>query len=610
MSAKTPKIFDVQQGKLKSLAGFILFLFTKPGRTVLKKYLGKVLKGHVDETDEEIAYADQVRNMTDPATLKKEFDAVYPQLKFKEGISILLAVNDPAMPFLAAAVDTVRQQLSPDWELLLINNCPGHAGVNDTLQTYAAADDRIRIIQNSAKASLAACYNTALMQASQMFVLFLPESNLLTPNCIFEIIRFFNSYYLIEMIYADDDLVDAAGNYSDPYFKPNWSPDTFLSRNYIGASFAMKRSVIEGCDYFSEGYDDCLLYELLLRVTGRIELIGHIPKVLFHNRQPAGAASTSLQKQALAAAMKRRGLAATIHDIPGAPDAFRIKYEVQEYRKVSIIIPSRDQVTLLKATLDSIIEKTDYPDYEIILLNNNSRSTEFHDLVYNFRTRNPDNFRFVEANFPFNFARLMNLGVAESYGDYILLLNNDVEVTQSDWITNMVSYAQQERIGAVGVKLLYPDNTIQHAGIVLGINGEAGHAFIHQPADADGYYHSVKAATNYTAVTAACLMCRKELYSFVGGMSELFAVEFNDIDLCLRFCSEPNHFNVYLPDVVLYHHESASRGHPFRSKASWQLHEKELKLLKQFWKRWVDNDPNYNPNLTLRHTDFRRKMSA
>jgi GT2 family glycosyltransferase len=247
--------------------------------------------------------------------------------------------------------------------------------------------------------------------------------------------------------------------------------------------------------------------------------------------------------------------------------------------------------------MDSIIGKTTYPDYEIIVLDNNSASEAFFKLKEEYLQAQPGRIRFIDAPFAFNFSKLMNLGVSHSRGKYILMLNNDGEVMQADWMEKMAGYAQLQHIGAIGVKLLYPDDTVQHAGIALGINnGDAGHVFAGAAANDHGYHGSLATATNYSAVTAACLMCRKEVYVQAGCMDEQLAIEYNDIDLCLSFL-KAGYYNVVLPEVTLHHHESATRAHPFRNRASWQQHEKEFSIFKAKWAERVDNDPFFNKNI-------------
>ena len=332
----------------------------------------------------------------------------------------------------------------------------------------------------------------------------------------------------------------------------------------------------------------------MLRATETTDRIGHIQQVLFHCAVSTFTdADNDASKRALVDAMTRRATPATINEISGLPGYYHINYEIEKTGTVSIIIPTKDNTSFLKTTIDSILSKTNYPDYEIIVLNNNSTSEEFFGLIKKYQDEHPGKFRCVNANFPFNFAKLMNLGVAESRGEYILMCNNDIEVISAGWLTQMVSYAQHTKIGAVGVKLLYPDNTIQHAGIVLGGEEASRHIYANYSNNDNGYCGSLKAATNYSAVTAACMMCSRGAYIKVGGMDENLPVEYNDIDFCLRLFQN-GYYNLYLPSVVLYHYESATRGHPFRSIKAYKQHEHDLAVFKSKWHPLIGNDPFYN----------------
>lgn len=582
MKRNTSKVFGSGQGKLKSLFGFVSFIFTKPGIALITRIIKrKFIK------DKPIDYDAWIKNKLDTDRKKKEFDTTYPLLKTKPLFTIIAADTDSE-----PAINTVLHQHYPDWELLMTGN------TTESVTTQM----RTRIIPVQGGASFATCSNTAVQEAKGDYILFLRQGMRLTPDCLFAFAKYINENPEGTIIYADEDQADEVGHFSNPYFKPDWSPDSFLSRNYIGDSFIIKTELARQLT-FHEGIDGSELFDLLLRATELPHIPGHIPEILFHYRNRAQNATPV--KNTLQSAMQRRRTPAIIEAIPTLPGLFHIRYEVKTIEKVSIIIPTKDQADLLKTAIDSVLSKTTYPDYEIIVLNNNSVSPQFFGLMEEYRTKHPGKFRCIDANFPFNFSRLMNLGVEESKGKYILLLNNDIEVIDAGWMTQMVGYAQQTHIGAVGVKLLYPDDTIQHAGIVAGINGDAGHVFVNMPGDTPGYHGCVQTATNYTAVTGACLMCRKDLYKKAGGMNEALPVEYNDIDLCLRFL-RLGHYNVYI-HVELYHHESATRGHPYRSKAAWLQHDKDFTTFKNDWQRYIDNDPFYNPNLSRKATDYRLK---
>ncbi len=607
MKKNVSKISTPGEGKLKGMLDLASFMFTRPGWGLLKRVAKKALYRLGLLEEKQVDYSEWIEKTLDPVVIKKEFDAKYPQLSSKPVISVITSITEPELQNIRSSVDSVIGQLYPHWELVIINNFRGNGEVDRLMAGYTSNDRRIKISPIGQSNTAAANYNEALSIATGSHVLFINQQDVLTTNCLFEAAQYINNYHLCMLVYFDEDEVDQAGKFMNPYFKPGWSPDTLLSRNYIGDCFVVKRELVSSYFPMREGFEGAEIFDSMLRALEYTALTGHIPQVLLHRRvNGSSRKNTPGIKKGLEEAMGRRKRPAVVSEVQGHPGYFNIAYDIPSYEKVSIIIPTKDQAELLKTTIESILNKTTYPDYEIIVLNNNSTTPEFFELIRGYETRLPGKFKCIEAGFPFNFSRLINLGVSACKGKYVLMLNNDVEVITADWMTKMVSYAQHEGTGAVGAKLLYPDDTIQHAGIVLGINGDAGHAFINSPKDEVGYHGCLITATNYAAVTGACLMCRKELLEDVGGMSELLEVEYNDLDLCLKFFTQ-GYYNVFLPDVVLYHYESATRGHPFRSRKSWAQHEKELTLFKSKWQEYIDADPFYNPNLSLLHTDFRMK---
>ncbi len=577
MKTNLSKISDPGEGKLKSILKFVSFIFTTPGLRVLKRATSKFLQGRGIVKQHIPDYDEWIRSALAPAQLKADFEAEYPTVRTKPVIKVVVPVPGANMENVRETADSISSQLYPHCVEVVMADAPFEADI--------VGDRRLK--------------KNDIEEHPADYILFVKEDCLLTQNCLFELVKHINKHPEDDIIYADDDLVGDHGRFRDPHFKPAWSPDTLLSRNYIGNIFLIRKSLLMSLKGLPRDYEYNNGYDLLLRATEQTNKIGHIPKILAHIRpEHPSVAKHAAAKKAVKEALVRRGLAAEVYDIHGTSDVFLVNYQVRYFGKVSIIIPSKDNSELLKTALNSIIEKTKYPDYEIIVLNNNSVSPEFSDLMNEYAKKYPAKFRCIDASFPFNFAKLMNLGVAESKGVYIIMCNNDIEVTHSDWMTQMVSYAQQEKIGAVGVKLLYGDNTIQHAGVVSTGTGDTSHVFVNMNKNVPGYLNNLNAVTNYSAVTAACLMCRKKLYKDSGGMEEALAVEYNDIDLCLKF-RDLGYYNVYLPSVEVYHHESATRGHPFRSKESWHQHEKELALFKSKWPTFMDRDPFYSPHLHL-----------
>ena len=587
------KISDANGSRFTGLLKFVSFaFFTKPGFDLLKRIIGKYLVRTLNIHNQALNYNDWIKEKTDPAVIKSEFNENINNLKLKPKITIIIAGSAGAdNKQLATAISSVIDQSYSNWELYIDN----------ASQILAQKDDRIRLTTQKSDYTKANLYHL-IDESAGPYILFMMPQDTLTPNCLFEVIKHINNHPSDMLIYTDEDALDNNGQFSSPHFKPGWSPDTLLSRNYIGHTIIIKKEVFANIKPAFKENNSFNFYDLILRSSEITNNIGHIPKILFHSGNNTFTEADNIaSKNAINDALIRRGTPATITEVPSATACYYIKYEITQPRKVSIIIPTKDNTQLLKTAVDSILQKTEYPDYEIIVLNNNSNSDDFFRLVKEYEKTHHGIFRCIDANFPFNFAKLMNLGVAQSNGAYILMCNNDIEVINNDWMTQMVSYTQHNQTGAVGVKLLYPDNTIQHAGIILGTKEASRHIYANRPADDSGYFNSLKAVTNYSAVTAACMMCRKEVYDKAGGMDETLEVEYNDIDFCLRLIQN-GFYNLYIPSVVLYHHESATRGHPFRSIAAYKQHEKDLAVFKSKWQQLIDNDPFYNTNLNIAFT--------
>ncbi len=625
-----------KKGILKFLK-FFLFTFTRPGFRIFRKVIKggfKKLYLVIEDRPVQIVYLDNksggsnadpaiqtyhdwVTRKLNPDTLALEHQAITARLKAQPKISIVMPVYDPPVNFLKEAIESVINQSYKNWELCIADDCSPNPQIAKILNGYAIKDSRIKVVIREENGHISASSNSALALATGDYILFMDHDDLLTANCCIEVVNYIDQNPdNNDIIYSDEDKIDDTNTLSVPHFKPDWSPDNLLSRNYFGHVVVMRKELVDSVGGFRLGFEGSQDYDIILRTTELTSKIGHIPKVLYHWRIHDKSAAQGedvkpyayiAAKKALEEALERRNTPGEIQYLSGLR-GYRVIYDVIKHGKVSVIIPTKDQVKLLKNTIDSIIQKTSYTDYEIILLNNNSNTQEFFDFRDEYTKKYPTLFRCIEANFPFNFSKLMNIGVAESTGEYMLLLNNDVEVIAPDWMTTMVSFAQHKDIGIVGAKLLYPDDTIQHAGVLIGLGGVAGHAFTHAYKDDPGYFNYIQSVNNYAAVTAACMMCRKDVFLEVNGMEESFEVEYNDVDFCLKVLDK-GYYNVYVPEVVLYHFESATRGHPHQNSASYARHVREIALFKEKWQKYIDHDPYYNPNLNRGVHDFSMDMS-
>ncbi|HEY9889823.1 MAG TPA: glycosyltransferase family 2 protein, partial [Candidatus Obscuribacterales bacterium] len=407
------------------------------------------------------------------------------------------------------------------------------------------------------------------------------------------------------------------GMLSSPFFKPDWSPESFLSRMYTCHFGVYRKSLVDQICGFREGYEGSQDYDLVLRFTELTDKIFHIPKILYHWRIHAeSSASVSDQKpyaaiaaeKALLDALSRRGEPGKVMQADCLIGHFIIRYDLKDEPLVSIIIPTRDHGEVLDTCLESIFTKTNYQNFEIILIDNGSVEERALEVIKHWQVKEPGRFKCYPLDIPFNYSKINNFGVSKASGEYLLFLNNDTEVCNADWLHGLLEQAQRDAIGAVGAKLLYPDNTIQHFGVVVGLGGVAGHAHLNLPKESPGYFGLAMTVNNFLAVTGACFMLRKDVFKLVGGFEEKLAVAFNDVDLCLKV-HEAGFRNVCLPHVVLYHYESKSRGKdttPERQKRFQQ----EVSYMLEKWKKYIEFDPYYNPNLTLINPSHRIDSSG
>ncbi len=447
------------------------------------------------------------------------------------------------------------------------------------------------------------------------YTVLMDQDDLITPDALFQNAKVVNEHPIVDLIYSDEDKIDDEGAHSEPHCKPDWCPDNIMSRNYLGHLTVFKTEIMRRIGGWRLKFEGSQDYDLVLRFTEETDAIYHIPRILYHWRIHETSAAGGEEakpyayiaaKRALEEAMKRRNEPGTVDFLPGFR-GYSIRYKLKnEGEKVSIIIPTKDKTDLLRVCIDSIVDRSSHQNYEILVIDNNSAEKEFFDYMDACKAKLGDKFKCITAAVPFNFSKLMNIGAAESTGDYLVLLNNDTEVISPDWMEGMMEQAQRPSIGVVGVKLLYPNDTIQHAGVVMGLGGAAGHVLVGEDRDGPGYFNYVNLISNYSAVTAACVMVKKSVYEEVEGFDEKFTVEYNDIDFCLRV-KETGRNNIYLPHVELYHHESISRGHPHATKESYDRHIKEVGFLKNRWENYIENDPCYNPNLSLGAHDFSLK---
>nr|RNJ71212.1 MAG: tetratricopeptide repeat protein [Leptolyngbya sp. IPPAS B-1204] len=531
-------------------------------------------------------------------------------------ISILMPVYNTPEPFLRAALQSVLDQVYQHWELCIADDASSEPHIRAILNAYVAQDSRIKVAFREQNGHISAASNTALAQAEGEYIALLDHDDVLAPEALYEMVALLNRHLEADMIYSDEDKLDPQGHRTHPFFKPDWCPDSFLSRMYTCHLGLYRRQLVERVGGFQVGYEGSQDYDLVLRLSEQTNRIFHIPKVLYHWRMhPTSTASDQTTKsyaeiaakRAILNACSRRGEPArAVITQPEFPGVYIVRYQITDYKPVSIIIPTRNLGAILDRCLDSIFQKTTYPNYEIVLIDNGSDEIETLRVISKWEQSEPERFNSHTLDIPFNYSTINNYAVTQAKGDYLLFLNNDVEVITPDWIEAMVEQAQRPSIGAVGALLLYPDATVQHAGVVLGIGGIAGHSHKYFSSNNHGYFSQLVSVNNYSAVTAACLMCRRELFNQTTGFDPSLAVAFNDVDFCLKL-GQLGYRNLYLPHVVLYHHESKSRGTEDTLEKQRRFRQ-ELETMRQRWGDLLLQDPCYSPHLTLEREDYSLRL--
>jgi GT2 family glycosyltransferase len=538
------------------------------------------------------------------------------ELSYLPTISILLPVYNPPLDFFEQALKSVQDQIYPHWELCIADDASTDPRVRAAIARFAENEPRVKVIHRPENGHISAATNSALALATGEFCALLDHDDLLTKDSLYQNVVALNRDPSLDLLYSDEDKVDEDGRFFDPHFKPQWSPDNLLHRNYICHLLVARTEQLRAVEGLRVGFEGAQDFDLVLRLTEKSQRIHHIPRVLYHWRAHSESTAQSIEAKpyarqaglrAVEAALQRRVEPGAVQNAQNAPGHYCIRYSIVRPGRVSIVIPTYDRPKVLETCLRSIFNRTDYADFEVVVVDNNSAEKETFELLEEFRRRYQDRFRVVTLPVPFNFSRLINAAAAEARGDYLLLLNNDTEVIHADWLTAMVEQAQRPSIGCVGVRLLYPDQTIQHAGVVIGRGCTARHIFTGAHRDAWGYGNGIQAVSNYSAVTAACLMVRREVFQQVGGFDEAFAVDFNDVDFCLRV-REAGFHNVYLPHVRLFHHESLTRGHPYADETSYECHLGESRLLKELWQRYFEDDPCISPHLQPADGDLQIRL--
>lgn len=538
----------------------------------------------------------------DEAALEKQR---HHHFEYSPLISVAVPAYRTPEKFLAQMIDSLLAQNYGNWELCIANGSPEDSAMKKVLEEYTKKDSRIRVSELTENKGIAGNTNAALEMAQGEFVGLLDHDDLLAPNALYEIVRALDEDRNLDAVYTDEDKVTTElDEHFQPHLKPDFNLDLLRSNNYICHFFVVRRSIVQKVGGFCQEFDGAQDHDFIFRCIETAEKVGHIPEILYHWRTHKASTADNpaskmyafdAGKRAIEAHLKRTGTEGIVSHTPDL-GFFRVKYPVQGQPLVSVIIPNKDEKETLKACIDSIREKTEYPNYEIIIVENNSTTDEIFQ-YYKELSQDP-RIRLLRWKKEFNYSAINNYGVRHANGEYLLFLNNDVTVITPGWIKELLGVCQRPEVGAAGVKLIYPDNTIQHAGCVIGLGGIAGHMFVDMPANRTGYLHKASILQDMSAVTAACMMMKRTAFEEAGGFTEKLSVAFNDVDLCLKV--RKNHkLIVYDPYVQLYHMESKTRGAE-DNKEKVRRFQEEIEYMRC---QWIDilkkGDPYYNKNLSL-----------
>lgn len=532
------------------------------------------------------------------------------RLKNRPLISIILPLYNTPEKFLRECIESVINQSYENWELCITDDA-STINTTDTVKEYAKNDSRIKWTRNTSNMHIAGASNEAIKLAEGEFIALLDHDDYLMPNALYEVILALNKYPKTDFFYSDEDKLEQNGDHVEPFFKPDWSPDFLRACNYITHFAVLRKTIVDKIGGFRLGTEGAQDWDIFLRFVRESKNIIHIPKILYSWRKSETSTAKNAeskpyayinQRRVLRDDLRQEDLSASICEHPSS-GLWRVKYHIQNHPLVSIIIPTKDAHKVLKKCLESIIKHTTYPYFEVILVDTGSTQKAIK-ILYKSSLITNNQIKVLKWNKTFNFSSACNYGAKHSNGEYLLFLNNDTEVISPQWIEGLLEHAQRQEVGMVGCKLLFPDKTIQHAGIILRSWDVATHPFYRLIPEQDLflniYHNSVR---NYSAVTAACSMVERTKFERVGGFDPSFRVTYNDVDICLRLI-EAGYINVYTPFVKLYHHESVSIGRIHSKSRDGEELKEAAKKFKKRWQKWLDKDPYYNENFKQQGTPY------
>lgn len=566
---------------------------------------------------ESVSYQDWIQHVEQPAIPSRAAQiAEAAAWAWHPRFSIILPTYNTDPVALRACLDSVCAQTYANWELCVADDASTEAQVRNILDEYAARDARIKVCHRPRNGHIVQASNQALTLATGDFVVLLDHDDVLASHALYSVAQTLQGRPAAQLLYSDEDKLDVTGARCDPYFKPDFSPDLLYSQNYFSHLGVYRRELVEAVGGFRSGFEGSQDYDLVLRCVARVSDqrdVIHIPHVLYHWRMAPGSTASGHEHKTYALEAARNALQDHFDSRCGrtqvsviTPGLYRqIRPLPAPEPLISLIVPTRDGCDLLKTCIDSIVQRTTYPHYEILVVDN--QSTCSRTLSYMNEIDGNGRVRLLRYDQPFNYSAINNFAAKHAQGTVLGLINNDVEVITAEWLTEMVSQALRPDIGCVGAKLYYPDETLQHGGVVLGIGGVAGHSHKYFPRAADGYFSRLRIVHNVSAVTGAALIVRKEIFDAVGGLDEKgLHVAFNDVDFCLKVM-KAGYRNLWTPFAELYHHESKTRGTDHTPERQHRF-QRECELMRQRWGDLLSSDPYYSPHLSRQHEDYSLAM--
>jgi len=591
----------------------LLKAFTKQGLPGIKKELwdGAILTAPVSVIgyNKWVALYDTIKEK-DISKMKQKVIG----FKYKPLISIIVPIYNPDLIFLEKAIKSVLNQVYSHWELCLADDASPNEDVKKILKSYSKKDSRIKVIFREKNGHISEASNSAISIATGEYIALLDQDDELRPHSLYMIAKELNKDRNLCLLFSDEDKIDKNSHRFNAYFKPEWSLDLLYGQNYVSHLGVYKTSIVKEIGGFRKGYEGSQDYDLVLRFIEKIKptQIKKINAVLYHWRAIPGstalAAGSKLYAydsavRAIQDHLDRTKQNAMVYQLPGYLGLYRVKYSLPSVLpKVSLIIPTKDKVDILDNCIQSIIKKTTYSNYEIIIIDNDSKEEKSKIYFKKLEQKN-QNIKVISYKKPFNYSAINNLGVQNSKGSILGFINNDIEIISEDWLEEMVSHALRKEVGAVGAKLYFSNNTVQHAGLIVGLGGVAGHILKHTSRTSPGYFGRALLTQNFSAITAACIIMRKELFEKVGGFNEKdLKVAYNDVDLCLKL-RENGYLILWTPFAELYHLESISRGLDDTPEKIARF-KSEIQYMEKTWKTHELNDPYFNPNLDKHAEDY------